>query len=61
MCGEQNEEINQLKRIIIDKLRQEQEDYEMAEQEHQEELDRMKEANLKAKLQLKDKLKPSGI
>ena len=61
MCAEHNEEINELKRIIIEKLHQEEEDYEMAEQEHQEEIDRMKEANHKAKMQLKDKLKPSGI
>lgn len=34
MCAEHNEEINELKRIIIEKLHQEEEDYEMAEQEH---------------------------
>ena len=61
MCAEHDEEINELKRIIQDKLRQEKEDFEMAEEEHQAEVDRMKQANHDQKMKLKDKLKPSGI
>ena len=56
MCAEHNEEINELKKIIHDKLRLEQEEYEVDEAKHQEELDRMKQKNMEAKLALKDKL-----